>query len=502
MYFLSFTDLLSGLVPALPPPPSALRVRQVLDRMGGSSRAALRRLISFGDAPALETHAYPSALLSYFPRSQKYAFLGILAEKLVCKPAADIAAALPAAVVDTYAAFGLPCDLAGFDKVLKSKTTEPFLNLLITTRYTMDVHINGDLVCNSVLKGKGLLGHPDARTHDQVYEIKLTGELEKNWPYFLCQVHAYAALDPAVKSVYLVLPLQAAVVRFDVTDWTKRAEFATRLTDAAAALLAPAPVPAPRPSPAPGLAILAKYAIGSHEAKLPTLADTVAALPSGKPSQIFVGSPSSTKMSIKDADVAAAAATVARRGLQVYIHAPYILNLAELGSGDDWALNLLKKNLHVGTALGCRGVVVHVGKSKTMPIATAVENMRVNIARVLPHASTGCPLLLETPAGQGTELLRTPDDFIGFVKSFEDARFRACLDTCHVFACGHDPVTYVEAMTATPDLLRLVHFNDSVEICGACKDRHAFVGTGKIGAEVLTAVAERCSAAKIPMVVE
>ena len=64
-------------------------------------------------------------------------------------------------------------------------------------------------------------------------------------------------------------------------------------------------------------------------------------------------------------------------------------------------------------------------------------------------------------------------------------RLRMCLDTCHVYACGHDPVTYMETVSETPDLLRLVHFNDSMEACGACKDRHAFIGTGKIGIDVL-----------------
>jgi deoxyribonuclease-4 len=64
-------------------------------------------------------------------------------------------------------------------------------------------------------------------------------------------------------------------------------------------------------------------------------------------------------------------------------------------------------------------------------------------------------------------------------------------------------VAFVEAMLTTdPDMLRLIHFNDSMDTCGACKDRHAFVGTGKIGVSVLEAVAKIAEERGIPMVLE
>lgn len=496
-------DLLSFLESVMAAP-THLRVRQILDSAG---TAALRRMIPYGFAPALKTEAYPSALLSYFPKKLKYACLGVLAEKLLCLDTAeDIhAESLAAAVKQTFTAFGLSTTLAGFDKVLASKTTQPFLNILMTTRYTMDVHLVGKKpACGSVLKGTHVMGHPDARTPTQIFEIKLTGEYEKNWTYFLCQLFAYAALDPAATDLYLVLPLQTAVVRFDVRGWAGRSAYLARLEAAAAAMLAPAPMAPSAPSvPLGGAAIVHKHAIGSHMPKHPTLLETVRALPRGVPSQIFLGPPQNARLVAKDADIAAAAAELTRRGLDVYVHAPYILNLSAVPKGgDDWATRLLERNLTIGAALGAKGVVVHVGKSTGRAEREAIESMRDFITRVLPAATPACPLLLETPAGQGTELLRGMDEFIDFVESFDTPCFRACLDTCHVFACGHCPVKYVDAMLAKPGLLRLVHYNDSMDVCGACKDRHAYVGTGKIGLDVLEAVAERCTAAAIPMVIE
>jgi deoxyribonuclease-4 len=510
-----------------------LRVRHVLDNMHGSSRAALRRLIPIEDPPAscAETARYPSALLTFFPAPNKYACLGILAEHMLRKTPAEITAeALHDAAASTLEQFGYAADMTAFPKVLKSKTTQPFVDLLVQTRTALDTHVRGELGGESEVKGKNIMGHPDARTADQIFEIKLTGELKKNWPYFLCQLFAYAALEPAATDVYLVLPLQGTVVHFDVRAWANRTKFLQKLEDAAAKLCA-APVAAAggagagagagadaplevslehilaaAAAQAAGLEVLSRFKIGSHMPKYPTLLQTVQGLPRDRPSQIFVGPPQNARCNVKDSDVAAAAAWITTHNLQVYIHSPYIINLANpevAADADHWAIKLLKKNLEVGAALGCKGVVVHVGKYTSSTPAAAIEVMRGTLAHVLEAATPVCPLLLETPAGQGTELLRGQAEFIEFVQSFSSPLLRACLDTCHVFACGHKPLDFVEALlTADADLLRLVHFNDSMDICGACKDRHAFVGTGKIGVETLTGVATRCEAARIPMVVE
>ena len=109
---------------------------------------------------------------------------------------------------------------------------------------------------------------------------------------------------------------------------------------------------------------------------------------------------------------------------------------------------------------------------------------------------------LETPAGQGTETLKGEDEFIDFVESFGgDPRLKVCLDTCHVFACGHEPLRFIDKLLRK-GFLHLVHFNDSKEPCGSCKDRHAFVGSGHIGTEKMSQIAQKCSESLIPMVIE
>jgi deoxyribonuclease-4 len=516
-FFIDLSDLVILMAP--PAPPSAVRVRQILDSVGAVGCRALKKLLP-SDMPAMPTNdtaRYPHALLHCLPKPNNYSLLGVIAEDMLRLPVAEIT--LPA-LLTLIPRYHLAATTADINKVRTSKTTQPFLDLLVATRTQMDAVLAGAILQGeSVLVHEKVMGHPDARTVDTIFEMKLTGQLLKNWSYFTLQTFAYAALDPSVTTVCIVLPLQSTVWRCDVSGWTNRLKYRDALNAAATKLLAPLAAAAAAPAmggaggggaaasmwdPTRALALTEKYKIGHHAPKLPTLMKTVSEFPDpSKPYQIFLGGPQSSKMKVTDGELAATSALVSAANLSVYVHSQYIINLANAAVPDDWNVALLARNLQYAAAIGCRGVVVHVGKATDKPYATALENMRTNIARVLEHATPECPLLLETPAGQGTETLKGDDEFIGFVESFGgDPRLRVCLDTCHVFACGHKPLTFIDKLATKPDLLRLIHFNDSREPCGSCKDRHAPIGGGHIGYDGMEAIAKRCHELKLPMVVE
>jgi deoxyribonuclease-4 len=203
---------------------------------------------------------------------------------------------------------------------------------------------------------------------------------------------------------------------------------------------------------------------------------------------------------VNEDDMAKAKQIVQTNNLKIFVHSPYIINLCAQDA--PWSQDLLKKNLRIAKACGFKGVVVHVGKSTDQNLAIALETMRKNIVDVLEEASVDCPLLLETPAGQGTETLTKKEDFLNYILSFKDERLRVCVDTCHVFATGYCPLDYLRMFEPHPKYIRLVHFNDSLESCGSCKDRHAFIGSGKIGIEKMTILAEFCVSRDYPMIVE
>jgi deoxyribonuclease-4 len=512
---------------AAPASPRPMRVRAVLDRCSAAQKATLKSLLPAGAlaaCPDVPTAPYPSALLKMLPceGGSQYAWLGIVAEELLRRPASEIRpSALSGLLMRMYHGKRPFAEThAATVALFKSPTTQPFLDCVAETRRGVEAVLRGDLLFDQAVRSSGGLveGHPDARTATQIFEVKLTGQLRENWPAFLLQVFAYVALAAEVEDAYVVLPLQRSVVHFDVRAWSAaaRKEYAgllervaspagpsaAALSFAGAERVSSAAQGIGPHSRSMAAALCDAHLIGCHMPKRKSLRETILNLRDySKPYQIFLGPPQSSKLAIADADLAAGAAAIAETGARVFVHSPYMINLATDTTGEGaWNTELLRKNLKYAAAIGCGGVVVHVGKSVKRSTAAALATMRTNILACLEEATPACPLLLETPAGQGTELLTDADAFIGFVQEIADPRLKICVDTCHTFACGQDPLTYIKKVPA--EKLALIHFNDSKEACGSRKDRHAFIGEGQIGYEKMEAIAHHCSGCKLPMVVE
>ena len=477
-----------------------IRVRNILSAMDSSARANLKKLLPKKLVmPTALTAKYPSAILSVFPKDESYSLLGFVAEYMLRLPVADITLdSLHGVITSLYPAYSA----VSRAKVTKSKTTAPFLALLLATRGLLDTVVKGTLVYDTTVSAGAVQGHPDAQTATQIFEVKLTGLLKKNWVDFLFQVFAYAALHDAATDVCLVLPLQTTVWNVSLTGWKTRAQYRAALEALSVARQEPT---APK-SPIPGQILQITHSIGNHIHKGKCVADTIRALVPlrDRPFQMFLSGPQSTNLAMKDEDIATAGTATADTAVRLYVHSPYIINLCqEPGTKEDYGVMCLIKNLQYSAAMGLRGVVVHVGKSTTMELGVAMGYMRANLLRAIEHASDECPILLETPAGQGTETLTLCEDFLAFVQSFASPRLRICVDTCHVFASGQDPLEYIQKLCATDaSLLKLVHFNDSSATCGSCLDRHAFIGTGEIGITAMTAIADYCREHTIPMLVE
>ena len=479
---------------------TSFRVRNILSNMDSAARANLKKLLPKGiKMPETTTAKYPSAILAIFPKDECYSLLGFVAEEMLRLDATAITLdSLHVAILKYYPAYSAE----NRAKITKSKTTQPFLDILVRTRTALAVVIKGTLVFDTTVAYGAVEGHPDAQTETQLFEVKLTGLLKKNWVDFLFQVFAYGALRNEATHVYLVLPLQATVWSFALSDWKTRTQYRDALNALATARGSAA---APK-SVLPGQMLQMTHCIGNHIRKEKTMAATMTAIVPvrERPYQVFLSGPQNTKVVLKDEDIAAAAGVQAASAIRLYVHSPYIINLCqEPGTKEDYGVACLIKNLQYSAAMGLRGVVVHVGKSTTMGLGIALAHMRANILKALEHATEECPLLLETPAGQGTEMLTTFDEFLAFVQSFNSKKLRICVDTCHVFATGQSPLKYITDMyTADPTLVKLVHFNDSSAACGSCLDRHAFIGTGEIGYAAMKEIADYCFVRSVPMLVE
>jgi endonuclease IV len=321
--------------------------------------------------------------------------------------------------------------------------------------------------------GCDIVGHPDIITTNHIFEIKTTSRLKTNWKSFLLQAFCYAALAPRTKFLHIVLPLQGHIWTYDLSNWVKRNEFLTVLKGFRG--VDPNNIQQ-------GLQAAADLGVGMHIGKKTTLAASVRGLPNVRPYQLFL-SMKSTPF-VKDTDIANTLNLVELNQLRMYAHAPYIFNLCDT---EDYIARGLSEHLQLATSCGFKGMVVHVGKRVKRDMDEALENMKQNILRVLEAVPQGI-FILETPAGQGSEVLTTCDEFMDWVCSLNHPRLKVCIDTCHVFATGIQPSEYLTAVLAKKkwkDTFTLLHFNDSQEDLGSRVDRHAVIGGGKIGREEL-----------------
>ena len=118
-------------------------------------------------------------------------------------------------------------------------------------------------------------------------------------------------------------------------------------------------------------------------------------------------------------------------------------------------------------------------------------------------------VLLETMAGKGSEVGRSFEELREILDRVElSDKMGVCMDTCHVWDAGYDIVNDLDGVLAEfdrivgLDRLKAVHLNDSMNVRGAGKDRHARIGEGEIGAEALVRVINPPALRDLPFCLE
>lgn len=173
------------------------------------------------------------------------------------------------------------------------------------------------------------------------------------------------------------------------------------------------------------------------------------------------------------------------RKRRIYIHADYIVNLSKLNGKN---LHMVESWLIYANKLNARGLVIHVGKACNDTEQNALDEMHKFVKALLPKIRINCPLIIETPAGQGTEILITPESLANFLNAYDD-RIKLCIDTCHVFASGYQPVDYLNRIVQLAgDKLMLFHLNDSRKPFASHLDRHYSPANGYIELNQLTEI--------------
>ncbi|MCH0542577.1 deoxyribonuclease IV [Streptomyces sp. MUM 203J] len=205
----------------------------------------------------------------------------------------------------------------------------------------------------------------------------------------------------------------------------------------------------------------------------------------------------------------------AAAGIPAYVHAPYLINFGSHTEATvERSVDSLRHSLRRGREIGALGVVVHTGSATGgRPRETALAQVRQHMLPLLDeltHDDDPC-LLLESTAGQGASLCSLAEDFGPYFEALDaHPKLGVCLDTCHVFAAGHDLAgpdgvrdTLDELVeTVGEGRLKLIHANDSKDVAGAHKDRHANIGAGHIGEAPFAALMRHPAAEDVPLVIE
>ena len=193
----------------------------------------------------------------------------------------------------------------------------------------------------------------------------------------------------------------------------------------------------------------------------------------------------------------------------VICHAPYIVNLANKKDIDKWqfSIEFIKKELTRCDELGISKLVLHPGSAVGITKEEGLNNI-VEALNIILDDSTNCLLLIETMAGKGSECGSTIEEINNILKGVKrQERIGVCLDTCHLNDAGYDMSKFEDYLMEFTKMISInkikcIHLNDSKNVIGSHKDRHANIGKGTIGFTNLLNIAYLKEFAHIPKILE
>lgn len=211
---------------------------------------------------------------------------------------------------------------------------------------------------------------------------------------------------------------------------------------------------------------------------------------------LYTGAPQNTRRKdVAELNICAGWEYAHEHGIdEIVVHAPYIINLANTIKPETYglAVEFLEKEIIRTAAMKSRILVLHPGSHVNAGAEAGIAQIINGLNTVLDQNDDDVYIALETMAGKGSEIGRTFEE----LKQIYDGvnkreRLRVCFDTCHVNDAGYDIVNHYEEVfdefdkVIGLDQIAVFHVNDSMNVLGAHKDRHANIGEGTIGYDTL-----------------
>ncbi len=215
--------------------------------------------------------------------------------------------------------------------------------------------------------------------------------------------------------------------------------------------------------------------------------------------QLFLGDPQGWKGPVHTypGGPQALRAAAQAAGIDLYVHAPYVINVATTNNRIRIpSRKLLQQNVDAAAEIGAVAVIVHGGHvGAEDDDGIGFDNWRKTFERL----DRKVPVLIENTAGGDHAMARRLEAIDRLFTTLEGFEPGFCLDTCHAWAGGIDLATAVDRVKAITGRVDLVHANDSKDAFDSGRDRHDNFGSGSIDPDELLAV---ISAAGAPVVCE
>ncbi len=194
-------------------------------------------------------------------------------------------------------------------------------------------------------------------------------------------------------------------------------------------------------------------------------------------------------------------------------HASYLLNLAS-AKKELWQRSVegLVIELVRAETLGIPYVVLHPGAFVDGTEEDGIARIIKGLNQVHRETKTiGAEVLLETTAGQGTNLGWRFEQLGTMIEGVrKPEKLNICFDTCHVFAAGYAMKTAKQYQATMKELdkhvglkrVKAFHLNDSKKPLGSRVDRHDHIGEGELGLAPFKHLLNDKRFAKVPMYLE
>lgn len=229
---------------------------------------------------------------------------------------------------------------------------------------------------------------------------------------------------------------------------------------------------------------------------------------------IYTGAPQNTRRkAVEDMNIEAGQQYMMENGIEtgdIVVHAPYIINLGNTIKKENYAfaVEFMKDEIKRAEAVGATQMTMHPGAHVGAGIEPAIEQIAKGLNEIL-HEDQTLQIALETMAGKGTEIGRSFEELAQIIERVDlKDKISVTLDTCHIHDGGYNVKEDFDGVLADFDriigleYLKVIHVNDSKNVRGAAKDRHANIGFGEIGFDALNYVVHHPKLSQLPKILE